>query len=47
MVWIGLDGTHLFWGAQGGLCLQTYALEYSDRCSHASTYRATRRSSID
>jgi hypothetical protein len=30
-------------GAPGGLCPQTCALEYSDRCSLASTYRVTPR----
>ena len=33
MVWIGLDGTQIFWGAQGGLL----PAELRDR---ASTYRA-------
>jgi len=42
MVWIAPGEAHLFCGAPGGLCLQTCALEYSDRCSRASTYRATR-----
>src|SRR5262249_8947271 len=40
MVWIAPGEAHLFWGCpQGGLCPQTCALEYSDRCSRVSTYR--------
>src|SRR5262249_11084504 len=37
---MGRGEAHLFWGCpQGGLCPQTCAVEYSDRCSRVSTYR--------